>query len=362
MKKLLIILLVISAILTGCTAKNTDVDTNGEETAAKTEVTYVKTNAIMIKDFTKTLSLPGALEPKETVVITPKINGSVVGVYGDIGSKINKDTLLCKLSDTEFRLQLENAVIGLRKENLMSESIKRNYDRYKSLFESGALAQTDFESIEDQHVLGLELLNLAQNNYEMAKQNLAYTDILAPISGVISMKDVAIGENVSPGKTLFNIVNIDEMYVQTGISEKDISNIKVGQIVVVHVDSVGGTVLTGQITNIGPVPDQQTKAYPIKVLLKNKDQVLKPGMFATVEILLDIHKEVMAVPKSAILTENDKQFIFIEKDGKAYKKLVKTGYKDNDDWEIIEGIEKDATVIVVGKDKLIDGSVVEIRK
>ncbi|MBB6217382.1 RND family efflux transporter MFP subunit [Anaerosolibacter carboniphilus] len=364
MKKLLTLLLVVSFIFTGCASKDANpVDAKtGEETTAKKDVTYVKVSPIIVKDFTQKLSLPGTLEPKETVVITPKINGSVEGIYGDIGSKIKKDTLLCKLSDTEFRLQYENAEISLKKEKLTYESIKRNYDRYKSLFESGALSQADFESSEDQYALGQELLNLAQNNYELAKQNLVYTNIKAPISGVISQKDVAIGENVSPGKMLFTIVNVDEIYVETGISERDIPNIKVGQKVVVKVDSMGEMVLEGQITHIGPVPDQQTKAYPIKVLIKNKDQVLKPGMFATVEILLDVHKEAMAVPKSAILTENDKQFIFIERDGKAYKKLVKTGYKDNDDWEIIEGIEKDAKVIVVGKDKLMDGNPVEIRE
>ncbi|MFT9494104.1 efflux RND transporter periplasmic adaptor subunit [Anaerosolibacter sp.] len=365
MKKLLILLLVISLILAGCAGKET-VPAEGKVGTAETnkseEIIYVKVEPIGIKDFFHKLSLPGIIQPKETVMVTAKINGTVERIHGDIGSSIKKDALLCKLSDMEYKLQYENAVIGLNKEKLTQDSTKKNYERHRVLFESGTLSQADFENVENQYKMGQELLNLAQNGFALAKQNLDYTEIKAPISGVISKKEISVGENIGPGKMLFTIVSMDDMYVETGVSEKDIPVCKVGQKVEIRVESFGSEILEGEITHIGPVPDPETKAYPVKILVKNREHRLKAGMFATIEILLDSHKSVMSVPKEAIITENAVDFVFIEQNGKAYKKPIKVGYKDEDDWEVLEGIEKNNRVIVVGKDKLVEGNPITIRE
>jgi RND family efflux transporter MFP subunit len=185
--------------------------------------------------------------------------------------------------------------------------------------------------------------------------------VKAPISGVISKKEISIGENIGPGKMLFTIVSMDDMYVETGVSEKDIPICKVGQKVDIMVESLGPEILVGEITHIGPVPDPETKTYPVKILVNNREQRLKAGMFATIEILLDTHESAMSVPKEAIITENAVDFVFIEQNGKAYKKPIKVGYKDGDDWEVLEGIEKNHKIVVVGKDRLVDGNPITIR-
>lgn len=361
MRKLLILLLVTSLIFAGCAAKET-APAAGKSETSEAEVTYVKVEPIGIKDFSRKLSLPGVIQPKETVMVTTKISGTVERISGDIGSAIKKGALLCKLSDMEYKLQYENAVIGLNKEKLTYESTKKSYERHKALFDSGALSQVDYENIENQYKMGHEILNLAHNGYALAKQNLDYTEIKAPISGVISQKEVSVGENIGPGKTIFTIVSMDDMYVESGVSEKDIPACKVGQKVAIKTESLGSELLEGEITHIGPVPDPTTKAYPVKILVRNREQRLKPGMFATIEILLDTHTSVMAVSKEAVVIENGIEFVFIEQGGKAYKKPIKTGYKDEDHFEVLEGIDNDARIIVVGKDKLVNGNPIEVRK
>jgi RND family efflux transporter MFP subunit len=363
MKRLTILLLAISIIVifVGCGKKeDNNIETNKNKVEQE-KMNYVKVSKVETKDFTQKLSLPATLEPKETVIVTSKVGGTVERINGDIGSRVNKGSLLCKLSDTEYQLQYDNALIALNKEKLTYEQTTSDYNRYKELIDSGAIASVDFEKVEHQYKLGAELINLAENKFELSKQNLAYTSITAPISGIISQKDVNIGENVGVGKMIFTIVNVSEVFAETGISENDISKVKLGQNVSIKVDSTDSTV-KGRITHIGPVPNQTTKTYPVKILANNSKNILKPGMFSTVEIMLNSHKGVMGIQKEALIKENDKSFVFVEKDSKAVKKEVEIGFADESYVEVVSGIDKDDNLIVVGKENLKDGSKVEVKE
>lgn len=418
MKKIWILLVLTSIILVGCGDKDemsTDKGLNtveALENIGEQKVVYVKAQAIGTMDFENHLSLPATLEPKEKVMISSKINGSIENIFVDIGGKIKKEEKLCKIDDTIYRIQFAKANTAVKSaENTLRNlkdfkekdgmeyqgievaqsqydtaeinhaNIEKTYNRMKNLYSEKAISQSDYENIKGQFDLAKSQLDLAltnlnqakrnwqynvesaeigleavQNDYKLAKENLEYTDILAPISGVVSEKSISIGENVGPGAVLFTIVNTDIMYADSGVSEKDIAKIKEGQRVLIKIDSLGKKIMEGKVETISPVINEQSKTYPIKVLIENTDNELKGGMFATIEIVVDSHKNALSVPKDAVFNENGDHYVFIEEGGKAEKRLVKLGFTKDDYYEILEGVQRGEKVIKSFNDKLKDGS------
>ncbi|QZY55737.1 efflux RND transporter periplasmic adaptor subunit [Crassaminicella profunda] len=362
MKKLWMIFFIISfssILFIGC-GKNIE-EVNTEKVEKNTEeIIYVKTEQVGVMDFSSVLSLPGTLKPKDEAIVTGKVNGVVENIYADLGSNVKKEGLLCKIDDTVYGLQYEKEKKGLNSEKLQFENLEKNYERNKALYENKVISQSDFENIEKEYGMAKEHLEITKKNVALAKKNLEDTHIKAPISGIISEKNILKGQNIGPGDQLFKIVNVNQMYATIGVAPKDIFYVKKGQEARIKLD-VSQNIFKGKVANIGPEPDGQTKTYPVKILLDNPENKLKSGMFAAVEIIIDTHTSTLAVPKKAVIKENEKSYIFIQKDEKAVKKEVKIGFEKDDYYEIIEAINKGEKVIVVGNEKLEDGSIVKVK-
>lgn len=358
MKKRLLCFLVISLLLAGC-GQNKQPGTSAEGDNGK--AVYVKTSPVEAGDFARILSLPGNLQPVEQALITAKVSGTAQRVFVDIGTRVSKGQTLCKIEDTTFALQHKKAFSDLASEEVRYGDAERNYQRMQELYTSQAISQADFEKIESQFKMAKEDLSRARYNYELAGENLKETNITSPISGIVSLKDLSEGENIGPGKAIFAIVNTEQMYVETGISEQDIAAVKEGQPVTISVSSLKGSTFEGKVTHIGPVPDPSAKTYPVKITVGNKDNILKAGMFATVEILFDKRTASLSVPKEAVITEEGLKYVFVEREGKAEKRLIEIGYGNDARFEVLKGLSSDEKVVSVGYDSLTDGSSVEVR-
>ncbi len=420
MKRLLIILVVISMFLSGCGGKEQaaiqgdKAVEDGAENILDEEIIYVKTGIVHTRNFDKTLSLPATIEPKERVIISSKINGTIKNIFVDIGSKIKQGESLCKIDDIIYRIQYEKADTAVKSAVNTLRSIKdydknddmkfqgielaesqyetakiaydntvKTYNRIKGLYGENAISQSDYETIKGQFDLAKKQLDLAttnlnqakrnwefdveaaeigleaaNNDYKLAKENLEYTNVSAPFSGIIAERKVSIGENVGVGTPMFTLVNTDSMHANSGLSERDVMMVKEGQRVMVSSDTLGSKAIEGRVAAISPVIDEASSTYPIKVLLENKDNDLKGGMFATIEIIVDSRQNAIAAAKNAVINENGKDYVFIQNGDKAEKRLVKLGYSQNDYYEILEGLKEGEIVIESFNDKLEDGSTV----
>lgn len=359
MKTRLLLILVISLLLAGCGKDKAGAPSAEENSNQKTN--YVKTVQVGTGDFNRVLSLPGYLQPSEQAVITSKVSGTVQKTYVDIGARVGKGQALCKIDDTNYALQHKRALSGFNSEQVRYEDAEKNYERMKQLYENKVISKADFENVESQFKMAKENLNRARYDLELAAENLRETNITSPLSGIVSFRDVSDGENIGPGKTIFTVVNTDSMFVETGVAEQDIIAVKTGQRAMIKIDSLKGHTFEGLVTHVGPVPDHSAKTYPVKITVRNKDNLLKSGMFASVEILLDERKGSLSVPKEAVLTEDGRRYVFVERDGKVEKRLIELGYSSDSAFEVLNGLKSDEKVVSVGHDNLTDGSQVEVR-
>jgi multidrug efflux pump subunit AcrA (membrane-fusion protein) len=412
MKKLLALILIPVFVLAGCAKKDVPASGTPDE-----KIKYVKTAPVKTMDFGNKLVLPGKVQPKEDALVTAKVSGTVLSVKADMGSLVKQGDLICKIDDTVYKLQYEKAAAGVKNAQITLERLKnfgkdsklgpqqievartqyntakisydtteKEYSRIKSLYESAVISQSEFEQWESQYkmtkeqfesaksnlsqvernhgfdVQGAEIaLKIAQNDYQMAKENYNYTSVLSPISGIVVSCSASVGENTAPGTPIFSIVNLDTVYLESGVSEQDIGSLKEGQEVSVIIDALSGKSFAGKLTNISPALDEKTRTYPVKVEIANKDNLIKSGMFGTMEIVTDSHKNALAIQKEAVLSESGNNYVFVAKDGKAIKRAIKLGYSDKGYYEILQGIEEGEQIVIVGNSDLKDGEKVEVK-
>jgi membrane fusion protein (multidrug efflux system) len=339
MKKLLIILLSVTLILSffGCAKK---------ETKEKATVAYVKTEAPVARDFSDKLSLPATLKAKNEASVNSNISSMVTTVNVSVGDQVSKGEVLAVLDSAVAAKTYEKARLGLT-------NIEKTYQRAKSLFDEGAISQMEYDGAKVNYDTVLE-------DYNLAKLSLDYTRITAPMAGVISAKNLEVGQMAAPGQEAFRIVDLSTLIAESGVSEKDITKLQYGQNVNVKLES--GEQYAGKIDTISPVTNPMTSTYPISVSIDNPDGKLKSGMFADIEIIFGVNKSSIAVKNTSLINEDEVYSIFVNNKGKAEKRKVQIGIQDEEFTEILNGITLSDEVVTAGQDALKDGDKVKVIK
>lgn len=317
MKRVVGILLVMSVLLTGCNSPN-------EKIEAKTTVQASKPVFVMA----------GIIDANEKARLTTKLSAKVADVLVEAGSAVKKGDILIKLDTNEIEAQVAQAEAGVNtaQANLLKmeagarpeqiaqaqsafdsakviyTNAKNNFDRNQQLLTAGAIsqvqleaaqtqlvtAQTQYDSAQDQLNLltqgeTKESLNVlrsqvaqSQAALELAKTQLANGTIRSPISGIVSVKSINVGELASPGATLLSVVNADSLYIKASLPAGLMKSVKVGQKVVVKVTEIPDKEFSGEISFMDSVLDSRSRSVLVKVKLANPDSVLKPGMLAEI--------------------------------------------------------------------------------
>ncbi len=186
--------------------------------------------------------------------------------------------------------------------------------------------------------------------------------ISVPISGIVGILFLDKGAMVAPQIPLAMIANIDRVKVEIQISEVELRIIKEGQNARVRVDFYPENTFSGIITEITPVVNPLSRTAKGEIVIDNPEHLLKPGMLARVRLIVAKHRDVIVVPEKAVLVRNDREIVFTKRGDIAKKKDVKTGIKNNDMIEVVEGLNDGEEVIVSGNYGLRDGAKIRVKK
>lgn len=301
----------------------------------------------------------GKLEALESADIVPKIPGRVARISVDIGSNVRVGEVLFNLDNAELAAAVSQAEASLASAQASFEVSRVNYERGKKLLADGAISQSDFDSkFELSYKTGMQQVAQARAALDMARANYSNTIITAPFSGVVTNRKANPGEMATQQAPVVSLVNISKVVVRATVSEDQVNFLKEGQKVQVRVTAVSNNVFEGTITNIALAAESSSKAYPIKIQIDNQDKVLKPGMFAEVQLSTAPSGQGMLVPRESVLTSTDGNVVFIAKDGAARKLAVGVGRSDGKFTEITSGLEEGQEVVIEGTDGLEDGTLI----
>lgn len=347
MKKITIYIVLILAVSVGIWF-GTKQSTIPDIAKNKRLLSPIASTYIIVKDTTLTrlLRVSGSLFPQDEITIAPEISGRIKRLFINEGSFVQKGSVLVKLEDAELQAQLS-------KVKALIDLAEINAKREKELLKGGG---TSAELLEraDNTVITL------QSDFQMLKAAIAKTEIKAPFSGTIGLKEVSEGSFVSPGTKISHLVNSSPIRIECSIPEKYTSLIKKNMKIQFHVYGNEQS-FEAKISAINPMIDPISRTTKIIALYSNKKEECKPGAFADIEIPLSVEEKAIIIPNEAIVPDIRGLRVFLLKQGKAKPKPIEAGMRTASSLEIIKGLNIGDTVLVAGASLMKAGSKVKAK-
>jgi len=338
---------------------------------ANVDAVPVEVAAAARKPISASYSGTAALVTDNEAQVTSKASGVLKKLLVEEGMTVHEGQLLAELDDSAAVASVAQAEALMHKADATfayaEQSIKKN------LIPKRDYDQANFDMLS-QHAA-----------YQTAKLQLAYTRIVAPVSGVIAERSVKLGNLIQINQNMFRIIGMDPLQAVLNVPERQLGILKVGQPVDLEADALSGRKFTGTILRVAPAVDAASGTFRVTCEFRGQSG-LKPGMFGRIEIVYDHRDDALTVPRAAVIEEDGETAVFVvdkapppapSKDEKkaeaktdtkaavavdkfvAHRKLVKVGYSEGDTVEIRGGIDEGAQVITVGRNAVRDGTSVQ---
>lgn len=289
----------------------------------------------------------GSLAAVQGATIRAELGGRVVEIAFTNGQLVDRGDLLVQIDDSAEQAQLESAQAS-------AELARLNVERNRKLREAEAVPQSTLDTSEAAYAEATAAVKALQ-------ATIAKMRITAPFAGRVGLRQVNVGDYVSPGQALVVLQSAGPVYVDFALPQRHLPKVREGLTVNVTTDAVADQTFTGEITAINPQVDPMTRNFALQATLPNEEETLRPGMFVDVEVILPEERTVLAVPATAILNQTYGDSVYVVKpaeegDGKVVEqRFVRTGARRGDFVELTSGVEAHEEVVTAGVFKLRNG-------
>ena len=277
--------------------------------------------------------------------VVAKTSGVALVVLDEEGQVVRAGQALVRLDPDRPRLQVAQAAAQMHK-------LENNYRRAQQLVEQRMISANDVDQIK------YDLEN-ARAVYRAASLELSYTTITAPISGVVASRSIKSGNFVQINSPIIRIVDASRLEATLNVPEREIAKLKPGQAVGLAVDALPGKQFTGTVARVAPVVDNGTGTFRVVASFPGNGE-LQPGMFSRLDINYDQRADALVVPRTALLEDGGEPAVYVVRDGKAQRTVLKLGYNDAGWVEVREGLKPGDQVVIAGKAALREGSAVQV--
>lgn len=267
--------------------------------------------------------------------VIAKVAGEVRKILVEEGDDVERGQILARLDGDRLRLELNESRARLRK-------LQRDFERNRDLKEKGLISEGDFENIQYE-------LEALQASYNLASLELDYTQIRAPISGVVSERYIKIGNTIKVDEPVFRVTSFEPLVAYLHIPEREYRQISPGQPVQIDIDALEGAPIFADVTRVSPVVDSDTGTFKITIEINDAERRIKPGMFGRMSVVYDKHENALQIPRSAIVEEIGSTSVFVVEDSIAIRRPVQTGFGGGGMVEITDGLDDGDYVVTVGQ-------------
>lgn len=354
------------------------------------------------QDLVRKISLTGQTVPESQTDIAAKYAGRITDVNVNLGDTVTTGQVLVVQDTTDVDLSIAQNEAGRRQaEADVSETqaayaanyqkaladyqrCQINYERYKSLFATGAVSRENLDTAQQQMVDAKSALDALANQkmsgaipatiegkraaldkavHSIEALGKQREDLIlrAPRSGVIGYRQAEIGAWVQPGQKLLSVVDNSKMYVDCLLSEQDAAVISTDMPAVIQIESLGKS-FNGTIIYVSPANDAKTQSFTVRLALINPDQTVKSGMFARSQLELVARRQTLSIPKEAVQSKNGKTFVYIiNAGGQVQEQAVELGLSTDQEVEVLQGIREGDQIAVTNLSRLKPGMAVTLK-
>jgi len=301
-----------------------------------------------LTQFNNNVFATGKVGAFNQIDVLPEVSGKVTSIYFKEGETVNKGSLLVKLNDADLQAQL-------LKSNTLLKLSEQKFDRLKKLLVINGISREEYE-MQENEILGIN----ADQAYIQAA--IAKTNIIAPFSGVVGLKNISEGSFVSPALPVVSLVQLNPLYIEFSIPEKYFALFKKGIKIQFSSDNVSGSnTYSASIYAIEPRVDEITKTIRARALYSG-DQAFYPGSFVKVFTNLGETKDALMVPTEAVIPTLKGQKVILSKSGAAVDATVTIGVRSATKIQITQGLKPGDTVVTTGLLSVKQGSKLKFLK
>ena len=330
--------LAMTALLAACGGKSQET-----QVAATVEVVKpaVKVAQVYVRPVDQVRDYVGTVQAEVKNNIAPQSPGRIAEIYVEIGDHVRKGQKLVQMDAANLKqltLQLENQRI--------------DFARVKELYNVGGVSKADFDNAK-------MALEVAETQYKNIMEN---TQLLSPIEGIVTARNYDNGD-LYAGAAILTVEQIKPVKLLVNVSENYYSRVKKGDKATITLDALPGETFTATVSLKYPTVNASTHTFPVELSLPNKDEKVRPGMFARAQINFGTEDHVV-VPDVAIVKQpgSGERFVYVYENGKVSYVKVELGQRLGDAYELIGGVADGATVVVAGQGRLSDGIEVRVEK
>lgn len=342
----------------------------------RSPVGYV-TSAASTGPVTKVVSTTGTINPELTIIVGSYVSGVIKDVFCDYNTQVKTRQVCAKIDPRPYQTAVDQAKanLAIAKAQLLKDQAsltytKATFDRHATLVKTNAVsadaydnAKSTFEQAQAQVAYDNASIEQRQAALDAAQVNLGYTDITSPVDGTVVSRNITIGQTVAASfqtPTLFLIASdLTRMQVDTNVSEGDIGGVALNDKALFSVDAFADRTFEGKVQQIRQSPQtvQNVVTYDAVVSIENPDLALKPGMTASVRIVIDQRTEVLRLPSQALRYAPSNASrpdlahpkVWVLREGKPVAIDIKPGLNDDDFVEIVSGDIKHGDQVIVAE-------------
>lgn len=397
--KLFLVLLLFSSFFWGC-SKSKNQSVSAADTARLKPI-EVKTTRVVERQVERFVEVVGTLKADQEVVVSSEVKGIIEELPVDLGSVVRRGQILARLSQKEFKLRVDQAEaalqqvrarLGLRGDNThinpeQNSEVRQSkatldeaslrYERAKTLIKNGDISQERFDAAEigyrsaeahfeaslDNFNNQIALVEQRVAELQLARKQLNDATILSPLDGTVSQRHVTRGEYIRAETQIVTIVKSNPLRLQAVIPEAAVASVHVNNPLTLSVDSYPNRAFKGVISRMSPSLDEKARTLTVEATVDNQDGKLKPGLFAKVQLLVNKQSPAVMVPSQSLLNFAGltKAFV-VQDDNRIAERVVKTGVKEGEYIEILEGVKVGERIATDRLGKLSNGIVVSGRE
>lgn len=302
-------------------------------------------------EIVRRMTLPGNVLAYQEATLYAKVTGYLKTINVDKGDRVNEGDLLAEIEAPEMLADLVKAKAEAEAAQLDSKRVVEAQKKASDL----VMPQTVDAAIAKS--------NVANAGVQRIETLLSYAKITAPFSGIITKRWVdpgalipaAMSSSAPKNAAVVTLMNFSRVRIDVAIPDTEAPFVKRDLPVKVTIDELPGRTFAGAITRFAYALDESTKTMATEIEIPNSDLALRPGMWAAVEIELQRKQNALLVPAEALVTEKNKNSVFVVRGGKAQKVSVTTGFDDGVNVEILQGCGSNDAVVVAGKQSVTDG-------
>lgn len=285
------------------------------------------------------------LEAPNEAQVVAKSSGVMVAQLAEEGDTVRQGQVLARIDPARAQLEVQRSQATVNK-------LSNNYARAQELRKQSLISAEAHDQIRFD-------LESAKAGLNLARLELSYTNVTAPISGVIAQRMVKQGNLVTLNAPVFRIVNTQYLEAVMNVPERELALIKAGMPVRMIVDAVPGQVFEGRVDRVSPVMEAGSGTFRVTCAFDGK-QILRPGMFGRFEIIYDRRENVLTIPRTAMLEDETDPAVYVVLAGKAVRAPIKLGYSNGEIAEVVSGLKTGDRIITAGKISVRDGAGVTV--